>query len=49
MQSRIAQTAHQCRAAAVLGTGEATKRIRSGQMVTVDGTAGVIKLETSEE
>jgi pyruvate,water dikinase len=27
---------------AVLGTGEATKRIRSGQVVTVDGSAGVV-------
>jgi len=29
---------------AVLGTGEATKRIESGQVVTVDGSAGVITL-----
>jgi pyruvate,water dikinase len=34
---------------AVLGTGEATKRIRSGQMITVDGSTGVVRLETSEE
>jgi pyruvate,water dikinase len=34
---------------AVLGTGDATKRIRSGQMITVDGSAGVVSLETSEE
>jgi len=34
---------------AVLGTGEATKRIRSGQMVTVDGSAGVVRLQASEE
>ena len=29
---------------AVLGTVAATKRIRSGQIVTVDGTAGVVTL-----
>ena len=29
---------------AVLGTGEATKRIRNGQMITVDGSAGVVFL-----
>jgi pyruvate,water dikinase len=29
---------------AVLGTGEATKRIRNGQVVTVDGTAGIVHL-----
>jgi pyruvate,water dikinase len=29
---------------AVLGTGVATKRIRSGQVITVDGTAGTIHL-----
>jgi pyruvate,water dikinase len=29
---------------AVLGTGSATKRIRSGQMVTVDGTAGLVSI-----
>jgi pyruvate,water dikinase len=29
---------------AVLGTGEATKRIRSGQVVTVDGSTGVVLL-----
>ena len=29
---------------AVLGTGSATRRIRSGQIVTVDGTAGVVTL-----
>jgi phosphoenolpyruvate synthase/pyruvate phosphate dikinase len=28
----------------VLGTGNATHRIRSGQVVTVDGTTGVIRL-----
>jgi phosphoenolpyruvate synthase/pyruvate phosphate dikinase len=31
---------------AVLGTGEATRRIRSGQLITVDGTAGLITLST---
>ena len=29
---------------AVLGTGDATKRIRTGQTVTVDGTAGTVTL-----
>ena len=29
---------------AVMGTGVATKRIRDGQMITVDGTAGTVKL-----
>jgi phosphoenolpyruvate synthase/pyruvate phosphate dikinase len=34
---------------AVLGTGAATRRIRSGQMITVDGGAGVVTLlETGE-
>jgi phosphoenolpyruvate synthase/pyruvate phosphate dikinase len=31
---------------AVLGTGEATKRIHSGQVVTVDGSAGVVTLRS---
>jgi rifampicin phosphotransferase len=30
---------------AVLGTGDATRRIRSGQRVTVDGGSGVVKVE----
>jgi phosphoenolpyruvate synthase/pyruvate phosphate dikinase len=34
---------------AVLGTGAATKRIRSGQIITVDGRAGVVTLSQSEE
>ena len=34
---------------AVLGTGSATKRIRSGQMVTVDGSAGLVTLSREEE
>jgi pyruvate,water dikinase len=34
---------------AVLGTGEATKRIQNGQMITVDGSEGVVKLPKSEE
>jgi phosphohistidine swiveling domain-containing protein len=34
---------------AVLGTGAATKRIRSGQVITVDGSAGVVTLSKSEE
>ncbi len=29
---------------AVLGTGVATQRIRSGQLVTVDGSAGTVNL-----
>jgi phosphohistidine swiveling domain-containing protein len=29
---------------AVLGTGVATKRMRSGQLITVDGSAGTITL-----
>jgi phosphoenolpyruvate synthase/pyruvate phosphate dikinase len=29
---------------AVMGTGVATKRIRSGQTITVDGSAGVVTL-----
>lgn len=32
---------------AVLGTGEATKRIQSGQMITVDGSDGVVMLSPS--
>lgn len=34
---------------AVLGTGEATRRIRSGQVITVDGSAGVVTLSKSGE
>jgi len=34
---------------AVLGTGAATKRIRSGQVITVDGSAGVVTLSKSGE
>jgi pyruvate,water dikinase len=34
---------------AVMGTGVATKRIQSGQPITVDGTKGEVILETSEE
>jgi pyruvate,water dikinase len=30
---------------AVMGTGVATKRIRNGQMITVDGNAGTVRLE----
>ena len=29
---------------AVLGTGDATKRIQNGQMITVDGNAGMVIL-----
>jgi pyruvate,water dikinase len=32
---------------AVLGTGTATKRIRNGQVITVDGSAGKVVLSTS--
>ncbi len=34
---------------AVMGTGVATKRIQSGQVITVDGTKGEVILDTSEE
>jgi pyruvate,water dikinase len=34
---------------AVLGTGAATKRICSGQVITVDGSAGVVTLSKGEE
>jgi len=34
---------------AVMGTGVATKRIQSGQTITVDGTKGEVILETSQE
>jgi rifampicin phosphotransferase len=30
---------------AVLGTGAATRRIRDGQMITVDGSAGTVSLK----
>ena len=30
---------------AVMGTGEATRRIRSGQAITVDGDAGTVELK----
>jgi pyruvate,water dikinase len=30
---------------AVLGTGSATRRIRNGQVITVDGTAGTVTLK----
>jgi rifampicin phosphotransferase len=33
---------------AVMGTGVATKRIRSGQMITVDGGAGTVNLSKTE-
>jgi pyruvate,water dikinase len=29
---------------AVVGTGAATRRLRTGQMVTVDGTAGTVEI-----
>ena len=34
---------------AVMGTGVATRRIQSGQVVTVDGTKGEVILETSDD
>jgi phosphohistidine swiveling domain-containing protein len=34
---------------AVLGTGMATGRIRSGQLITVDGSAGIVTLSNAEE
>jgi pyruvate,water dikinase len=33
---------------AVLGTGVATQRIQSGQVVTVDGLAGTVLLEQAQ-
>jgi len=32
---------------AVMGTGVATRRIRSGQVITVDGSAGTVTLSKS--
>ena len=32
---------------AVLGTGDATRRLRDGQFVTVDGTTGLVRLESA--
>jgi phosphoenolpyruvate synthase/pyruvate phosphate dikinase len=34
---------------AVMGTGVATRRIQSGQTITVDGTKGEVALETSDD
>jgi pyruvate,water dikinase len=34
---------------AVMGTGVATRRIQSGQVITVDGTKGEVMLETGED
>ena len=34
---------------AVMGTGVATRRIRSGQVITVDGGAGVVLLSSGRE
>ena len=31
---------------AVLGTGDATRRLRDGQRVTIDGAAGLVTIET---
>ena len=36
--------AREYRIPAVMGTGIATERIRSGQMITVDGSAGTVTL-----
>ena len=33
---------------AVLGTGVATTHIHSGQVITVDGSAGIVKLSKTE-
>src|SRR5205085_9969951 len=33
---------------AVLGTGVATERLKSGQLVTVDGDAGTVKVSSKE-
>jgi pyruvate,water dikinase len=42
--SHAAVVAREYRLPAVTGTHVATKRIRNGQMVDVDGTTGVVKL-----
>ncbi len=31
---------------AVVGTGDATRRLHTGQLVTVDGTTGVVAVDT---
>ena len=36
--------ARECGIPAVVGTGDATVRLRSGQVVTVDGDAGVVQV-----
>jgi pyruvate,water dikinase len=33
---------------AVLGTGQATKRINSGQIITVDGSKGIVQLSDGQ-
>jgi pyruvate,water dikinase len=32
---------------AVVGAGDATRRLRTGQLVTVDGTTGVVTVHTT--
>ena len=34
---------------AVLGTGTATRRLRTGQRVTLDGSAGTVRLAEEED
>jgi rifampicin phosphotransferase len=33
---------------AVLGTGNATRRIQSGQIITVDGSAGTVTIQSED-
>jgi len=44
--SHAAIIARECGIPAVMGTGDATRRLRDGQHVTVDGTAGLVTMET---
>ena len=45
--SHAAIIARECGIPAVLGTGDATRRLSDGQLVTVDGTAGLVTIETA--
>jgi pyruvate,water dikinase len=45
--SHCAIVAREFRIPAVVGTGEATKRIRDGQMLEVDGSAGIVRILSS--
>ena len=42
--SHCAVVAREYRIPAVVGTGNATQRIHNGQMVEVDGSAGIVRL-----